>query len=233
MATALWELAGVEDDRLFSPYCWRIRMALLHKGLAFESLPWRFTDQAALSFSGQGRVPVLVDGSRCVHDSWDIAVYLDEHYNGRPALFECSQARSLALFVKHWCETQVHPATLRVIIGDLFDAVHPRDKAYFRQTREQRLGERLETLSQQSHSALPLFRASLDPVRPVLVAQDFLGGKGPSFADYILFGPFQWARAVSPTRLLDPDDPIYAWRERMLDRFGGAARQMRGYPVWA
>ena len=28
------------------------------------------------------------------------------------------------------------------------------------------------------------------------------------FADYIVFGAFQWARSVSPLRLLDPDDPV-------------------------
>ena len=55
----------------------------------------------------------------------------------------------------------------------------------------------------------------------------------PGFADYLLFGPFQWARAVSPVRLLEPDDPMYAWRERMLDLYGGMPRATRGYPVWA
>ena len=44
---------------------------------------------------------------------------------------------------------------------------------------------------------------------------------------------FQWARAMSPVRLLEPDDPIFAWRERMLDLHGGYAREAKGYPVWA
>jgi len=38
---------------------------------------------------------------------------------------------------------------------------------------------------------------------------------------------------VSPTRILEPDDPMYAWRERMLDLFDGMPRSTRGYPVWA
>ena len=37
-------------------------MALAHKGLAVETIPWRFTDKAALAFSGQERVPVIRDG---------------------------------------------------------------------------------------------------------------------------------------------------------------------------
>ena len=54
-----WELAGAEDERLFSANCWRVRMALAHKGLAAETVPWRFTEKAAIAFSGQGLVPVI------------------------------------------------------------------------------------------------------------------------------------------------------------------------------
>jgi len=80
---------------------------------------------------------------------------------------------------------------------------------------------------------LPALKAAFDPVRPLIVAQPFVSGFKPGFADYILFGPFQWARSVSPTRILEPDDPMYAWRERMLDLFDGMPRSTRGYPVWA
>ena len=46
-----------------------------------------------------------------------------------------------------------------------------------------------------------------------------------------MFGGFQWARAISAFRLLKEDDPIYAWRETLLDAFGGMARRAPGYPV--
>ena len=87
MSITLHELAGAEDDRRFSPFCWRVRMALLHKGLAFEALPWRFTDKATIAFSGQEKVPVIVDGDRVVSNSWKIALYLEETYPDRPSLF--------------------------------------------------------------------------------------------------------------------------------------------------
>lgn len=35
MAITLYELAGADADRRFSPFSWRVRMALLHKGLSF------------------------------------------------------------------------------------------------------------------------------------------------------------------------------------------------------
>ena len=55
MAIVMYDLAGADPALRFSPYCWRIRMALAHKGLPVETVPWRFTDKDAIAFSGQGR----------------------------------------------------------------------------------------------------------------------------------------------------------------------------------
>jgi glutathione S-transferase len=75
------------------------------------------------------------------------------------------------------------------------------------------------------------FPKSLEPMRLTLRAQPYLGGEMPNYADDIVFGGFQWARAVSPFKLLEADDPVYAWHERLLDAFDGLARQSPGYPV--
>jgi Glutathione S-transferase, N-terminal domain len=49
MAIKMFDLAGAEPDRRFSPYCWRIKLALMHKGLEFETIPWRFTDKSVIA----------------------------------------------------------------------------------------------------------------------------------------------------------------------------------------
>lgn len=231
MTIKLWDLAAAEDDRRFSPYCWRVKMALAHKGLQFESVPWRFTEKDTIAFSGQKQVPVLVDGNRFVSDSWAIATYLDEAYPDRPMLFSGEEARTLAYFVKNWVERIVHPAVLRAILPDLFAHLHEKDKAYFRESREKRFGMALEAYAGELNQALAALRSAVDPVRPVLIESRFLSGRGPGFADYLLFGAFQWARAMSPVRLLEADDALFGWRERMLDLFGGLARQATGYPI--
>jgi glutathione S-transferase len=227
----LYDLAGAEDDRRFSPYCWRIKMALRHKGLEFETVPWRFTEKEAIAGHGSSTVPVLVDGAQAVADSWAIAVYLDQVYPSRPNLFGGTEARALCDFFNQWTVKALHPVLLRVILLDLFARLHEKDRAYFRESREKRFGRTLEEHAADPKGSLAAFRGALDPVRPVLVQNAFISGNGPGFADYILFGTFQWARAMSPTRLLEPDDPVYAWRERMLDLFGGYARAAKGYPV--
>ena len=232
MTINLYDLAAAEDDRRFSPYCWRIRMALAHKGLAVKTIAWRFTERDAIAFSGSGTVPVIVDQGRAVADSWAIAQYLDEAYPDRPRLIEGEEARALMYFFKHWCERSLHGPVLRAVIMDLFNHLHEKDKPYFRASREKRFGKTLEEHGADRAGAIAALRSALDPLRPVLAEQPFVSGRrAPGFADYILFGTFQWPRAVSPVKLLESEDPVYAWRERMLDLYGGMARNAKGYPV--
>jgi glutathione S-transferase len=87
MTLGLFDLAGAEPERRFSPYCWRIRMALAHKNLPVETIPWRFTDKAEIAASGQASVPVLADGNHWVADSWTIANYLEDKFPDSPSLF--------------------------------------------------------------------------------------------------------------------------------------------------
>ena len=68
MPITLYDLAGAEADRRFSPVCWRTRMALAHKGLDVETVPWCFTEKDRLPQPNAGRVPVIVDSDRVVHD---------------------------------------------------------------------------------------------------------------------------------------------------------------------
>ena len=229
----MYDLAAAEDDRRFSPYCWRVRMALKHKGIEFDTIPWRFTEKDVIAAHGSSTVPVLVDGGRAISDSWTIAEYLEQAYPSRPALFEGAESRALSMFFNHWTVRTVHPALMRVVVLDLYKSVHEKDRAYFRESREKRFGTTLEAFAAEPAKNLAAFRGTLDPLRPVLVQNAFVCGNGPGFADYILFGTFQWARVVSPIRLLEPDDPVFAWRERVLDLFGGYAREAKGYPVWA
>jgi glutathione S-transferase len=232
MGMTLWDLAGAEEDRRFSPYCWRVKMALAHKGLEAETIAWRFTDIDRIAFSGQGLVPVLVDGDTVVHDSWAIAEYLEAKFPAR-RLFDSPQARALAFVFKTWVESTLHLPIMRAMVMDLYGSLHENDKAYFRDSREKRFGMSLEQFGGDPKKGVADLRTLLLPVRKQLVQEHFVSGKAPGFADYILFGPFQWARAVSPARLLEPDDPVFAWRERMLDLHGGLARKAKGYPVWA
>ncbi|MGD9616359.1 MAG: glutathione S-transferase family protein [Alphaproteobacteria bacterium] len=229
MAITMYDLCGAEADRRFSPFCWRARMALAHKGLEVETVPWRFTEKDKLPTPNAGRVPVIIDGERVVHDSTAIAEYLEQRYPDLPSLFGGEIGRGLTRFVQNWTDTVVQNNLIRLVLHDIHGHLGPEDQAYFRQDREKRFGAALEQIVRDREERLPAFRASLDPLRRTVDRQDFVCGEAPSYADYIVFGAFQWARAISSFELLAEDDPVRAWRGRMLDLFGGLARRAPAY----
>jgi len=221
MAVTLYELAGADPALRFSPYCWRTRLALAHKGLTVETVPWRFTEKERLAFSGQGKVPVLVDGARVVFDSWTIAGYLEDSYPDRPSLFGGPGGRAGARFINAWADSSLHPGIARMVVRDILDVLDPKDHGYFRASREGMFGATLEAVVADREQRLEAWRAVLTPVRLVLKAQPFLGGAGPSYADHILFGTLQWPRCVSSFALLAADDPVAAWFARVGALYGG------------
>src|SRR5215469_10737713 len=120
MGITLYDLAGIEQQRRFSPFCWRTKMALAHKGLDFGTIPWRLTEKDKLPQPNSGRVPVIVDDGNVVHDSSAIAEYLESHYSDRPSLFGGEAGRVLTRFVQNWTETVVHGAILRFVLLDIY-----------------------------------------------------------------------------------------------------------------
>jgi glutathione S-transferase len=223
----MYDLAGADPNRRFSPFCWRIKLALAHKQLDVETIPWRYSDKPLIAFANWDRVPVIVDDGKPVVDSWTIATHLEDAYRARPSLF--NGAIGLARFFNAWTDAVLNPAIARMVVVDIFNHLVPGDQAYFRETREQRLGMTLEEASKDRESRLPAFAQLLEPVRQTLSSQPFLGGASPLYPDYIVFGSLMWPRCVSQFRLLDPADPVNAWSERLLDAFGGMARRAPRY----
>jgi glutathione S-transferase len=218
----LYDLAAADPNLRFSPYCWRTKLALAHKGLPVETIPWRFTEKEEIAFSGQQQVPVLVDGKTVVYDSQSIAEYLETTYPEAPSLFGDAASRALTLFIKNWVEVTLHPAIVKIVMPDIFKIIHPKDQPYFRQSREARIGITIEALGAQRAEHLPALNALLAPLRQTLRAQKFLTGDTPLYADHIVFGALQWARKTSSTPLLEADGPISRWMAAILAHYANA-----------
>src|SRR5260370_15882830 len=116
MAITLYDLAGVEVDRRFSPFCWRTRMALAHTGLEVETVPWRFTEKDRLPQPNGGRVPVIIDCGPAVHDSSTIAEYLENRYPDRASLFLGEVGHALTRFIQNWTETVLQPGLIGALL---------------------------------------------------------------------------------------------------------------------
>lgn len=221
----LYELCCSDERLFFSPFAWRIHMALAHKGLSFETVPVKFTDKEKIAFSGQKLVPILVDGDETVCDSWAIMNYLDGTYPDQP-LFDCEQSRNYAHMIKFWVEATLGPAVVKTVLMDIVGKLHGDDRKYFVESRTQRFGKPLEDIVLQPEEGVAALGAALGPARKALEDRNFLSGDAPAGADYLLFGPLMWGRNSSSIELLAEGDTVMrAWRERMLDAHDGAARK--------
>lgn len=223
MSVVLYDLADGRG-RLFSPNCWRTRMALAHKGLEVDVRPTLFTDIGGICGGTQKTIPVIEDGATVLGDSWAIALYLEETYSEAPPLFGSDEGRTYAQFVQAWAQTALHARLARLIIKDIHDSLAPVDQPYFRKSREKMLGMSLEDVHASRDARIAEFREALQPARLVLGVQPYLGGEEPRYADYLLFGALQWPRVISPVKLLEPEDVVQRWFERCLDLHGGIGR---------
>jgi glutathione S-transferase len=223
----LYDLA-FQDDRRPSPYCWRSKLALKHKGLAWRDEPMGFTEKHKIAFAQSQTVPVIHDGSKVVKDSWAIAVHLDQAYPDHP-LFANDPAKSYARFVNGWTDVAINGALFSMVVADLVDRVRPEDKAYVVESRGKRVGTTdFRTFQNNAReSGMAAFRLALEPARRILREQKYLSGDTPAYPDYILSGTFLWPRTISQLELLAEDDPVHAWRERMLDLFDGYGRKAK------
>lgn len=223
MTLILYELGGL-DGRRYSQFSWRTRLALAHKGLAAEYRPVAVSDKQTIAFSGQDKVPILVDGDQVVSDSWVIAEYLERTWPDRPSLFGGATGMGLSRFVNSYVDRTLIPQLVPLVMVDVVACVDPADGRHLRGQIEGLFRRTLEELAAARDTDIRGFRKLLDPVRATLRAQPFLSGPQPAYADYILFSLFQWARVVSRFELLESGDRLAAWREAMLDLHGGLAR---------
>jgi glutathione S-transferase len=216
----LYELV-LEHGRAVSPFVWRARMALAHKGFTPERVAIGYGGKAEIAFSGQDRVPVLVDGDAVVADSWRIAVYLEDRYPDRPSLFGGAAGQDLARLFNHWCDSQQLRVLFMLCCAPTFDLTPEADQPYYRQSRFEWTGMTMEQIREAGD--IRQVRAAMEPMRLMLRERPFLSGDTPAYADYCAFGGLMWAR-MTVGGVLKRDDPVETWRQRMLDLFDGLAR---------
>ncbi|GEQ97293.1 glutathione S-transferase [Iodidimonas gelatinilytica] len=220
----LFELTGSDAELSFSPFVWRTRMALAHKGITPERVATRFLDKSAFAPSGSKTVPVIEDNGEWVSQAWDIACYLEKTYPDAPSLFGGPLGMGQARFIDSWADATILRGLFPMLAADICACLDAEDQAYFRSTREPHLGCSLEEAKAGRDKAVIALRKALDPMRGTLRHQPFLGGETPSYADYSVFGPFVWAHCCTDFAILEDDDIITQWRARMFDLFDGLAR---------
>jgi len=106
-----------------SAYCWRVLLALEHKGLEYRSHMLKFDQQEhqapqMLAMNPRGQLPVLRDADYVVFESVAILYYLDRRYP-EPAIFGRS-AEEGGVIMRVICEYQAYAEpSLMQIVGQL------------------------------------------------------------------------------------------------------------------
>lgn len=227
----LYELV-LANGRSASPYVWRVRYALAHKGLAFDSVPLGFTEIQTF-FAGRFKtLPVIADDATMLAESWGIVEYLDQRYPEKP-LFAGPAEHAAIRLLDAWLSFEVLRRMLRIYVLDVHNAARPEDRSYFRQSREARFQMTLEAYTADRGERLGRLREALMPLRMQLRQSPFLGGAAPSYADYIALGAFQWIGGVSSLPALASDDTVLReWLERGFDLYDGLGRDARLRPLF-
>ena len=233
MGLVFHERVGLAERRI-SPFSWRVRYALAHKGLDPQVIPTRFADVARIrALSGQHFVPIIEHDGQVVYDSWSVACHLEDRFSDRPSLFGGAAGRGTARMVNIWSDTVLAPLLRQQIYADFIWCIDPGDRAYFRQSREAQFGMTLEDLSADRDGTLPAFLEACTPLERTLSEQPFLAGDAPAYVDYVIFSVFQWARIGSPRDVLADvatTPAMRAWRARMIALYDDLGDRFAGYP---
>jgi glutathione S-transferase len=231
MTLTMYERIGHEGRRP-SPFSWRIRYAFAHKGVTPEFRHVRFADVETIrALSGQHFVPIVTDGDRVVHDSWNIACYLEERFPDRPSLFQGSGGRGLARLVNHWSDVTLGAAIRRLIAADFILCLDAGDRAYYRSSREAMFGCSLEEHCADRPRWLAEFAAVIAPMERTLAEQPYFTGAAPGYTDYILFSVLQYARLGCPDEFLAEGSALRGWRDGLVRAFDGLGDRYPGYPT--
>lgn len=223
MPRTLYELANVE-----SPFVWRAKYALSHKGLAYETYRTAFTDLPDVCGGRHPTVPFLVDEDECeTCDSLQIAVYLDEAYPNAPSLLG-NGALERAKDIEAILGQNGFPNFFPLYIHDIWAGLPEKDAIYFRTTREARFGKTLEALSANRDERLTDARAALEPLRAEIANAPWLNGETPGYADYIVLAFFAWLKGCASTPPLAPGDPLLDYIDRGFALYGGIGQQIEG-----
>ncbi|MFZ9000309.1 MAG: glutathione S-transferase N-terminal domain-containing protein [Bacteriovoracaceae bacterium] len=199
-------------NRIISPQCFRVKMALHHLLVNFQEVGVSLSDKEAfLKKMDSTDLPLIIDGKWIVQGSWNIACFLERNYVQQPTLLGGELGKAHLKFIQNWVDGILVPNIFVFIIKDIYDSLPANDKEIFQTTEEKRYGMSLEQVQNENRVNIDIFRNFLHPLRVTLQHQPFFSGESPAYADYLIFSSFKWAAMNSSFPLLEEVDIIYGW----------------------
>ena len=212
-----------------SPFVWRVKMAILHKGFELNAVPTSYNDIKNILDGTHTRLPVIEDKGTVVEDSMDIIDYLDANYSDHPLLFNSKGERNYARFLDAWMFQNVVRHWFTCYCLDQVKQSCPEDKDYIRESRERLfLQERkMEDVVVDREKRLVDVRPNLEPLRVHLQDSKWFAGDEPNHIDYLMLSHFFWCASIATCPPLEKNDPLLEWINRGFDLFDGLGRDER------
>ena len=209
----LFDLSGKNDLR-FSPPCWNVKVCLILNNIEFLTIPVRFTDKDKIAFSKQKLVPILDYKDGFVCDSWNIINWLNENYPEKK-IFINNSSKNFSYFLYLWTSRQLLPILFKIIAHEIPNVLEGDDIDYYIKTREERINGPITKFVPFVSSSIEEFRKLIDPIRKIIIDNNYISGKNPGIEDCIFFGNLKWVDVCSPCNLLDNEDPVYQWYKNL------------------
>ena len=155
-----------------SAYCWRVMLALEHKGLKYRSHQLKFDQQEhkapqMLAMNPRGQLPVLRDDDYVCFESVAILYYLDRKYP-QPPIFGTSPEEA-GVIMRVVCEYQAYAEpSLMKIVEDL-------------------LGSKGAALSEETAEAMHSVASEARTIERRMAQGDWVVGDMPSAADFVIY----------------------------------------------
>ncbi|KAJ3095872.1 hypothetical protein HDU97_006446 [Phlyctochytrium planicorne] len=237
------------NEKYATPNTWKIRLALLRKNIPFETIPVTLIDISTTLTerlrkqnndpTAKATVPAIeLEDGTIICDSFKIASFLEEQDPNAPSFFDYGTAKD----VKERGTITIGKSLARLVdtgldngAGDLLDAIFPAllskfppgpNRDYFcNESRHGGKGGLEKRIARcEKEDLVAKSRSNMGPFVALLKDHgDFLHGKEPGFADFVLFGRYAMARnndtKVSKAVFEDADPAIEAWIGRMLEAF--------------
>lgn len=200
-----------------SPWCWRVRLALEFKRLAYRSHVLDVARQEhksppMLRLTPRGRLPLLRDDDYVVFESVAILYYLDRQYPDAPLFGTTAQEGGVILRVVEEFQNYIEPHLIAIV-----DAV----RAHELEGRRDEIMEHMLAAASEART-----------IEGRLSKSEWVVGERPSAADFVIY---PWIRLLQHA-LGDPDATELAARflpvevqYPALARWIGRIRLLPGY----
>lgn len=223
----LFEVCGSDPKLVFSPFCWRVRLALAHKGLSTEGRTVAYADKPPIAFSGQTLLPIIRDGDTTLCDSFSIISYLDQQYP-QPPLHLGGAASQRALLIDRIAHQDLLTGLFRLLVLRFVPLLAQKDGDYFRVKHEALLGITLDEFADAAIGQELLDKA-LQPFEAQLQQTPYLDGDSPGAVDMLIGGFLFWSWVLNLTPW-EKHPGVSAWFQRLVDSYETSHGPIRRAP---